>query len=110
MSTTWTILKTLLFSSIMLADAVLGALVYSSRPSKHTYGGETAGVALASSVLRALGHLAFIISQFGGIATAEGFRELRKTVYTALDVLAADSAESARFVEGMAGGCELFFV
>lgn len=60
---------------------------------------ETAS-SMALAVLRIFSHLSFVISQFGGVTSQSegGFRELRKTFYTALDILSADGEASERFV------------
>jgi hypothetical protein len=91
----WSTLKTLLFSNIMIADAVLSAAIYippsESSPTPST---------LALTVLHNLSSLSFVISQFGGVTTtaSPGFVELKKTFYLALDILAQSEEESDRFV------------
>ncbi|KAG6829465.1 hypothetical protein H0H92_004427 [Tricholoma furcatifolium] len=88
----WLLLKTLLFSTIMVGDGILGAVIY-ARPVFSHAGNVTPHV-LAKSILRTLSHLSFVVSQFGGVtATAvsddPGFVELRKVFYLALDILSA---------------------
>ncbi|KAG6844469.1 hypothetical protein H0H87_006693 [Tephrocybe sp. NHM501043] len=86
----WLLLKTFLFSAIMIADSVLGAAVY-VRPGGFS---EVSPHVLAKSILRTLSHLSFVISHFGGVTVTivsddPGFVELRKVFYLALDVLAS---------------------
>ncbi|TFK39012.1 hypothetical protein BDQ12DRAFT_604733 [Crucibulum laeve] len=89
----WTTLKTLLFSNIMLADAVLSTVVFIpplSPPHSHV-----TPSTLALQVLRTLSHLSFVISQFGGVTTtSQGFEALKKTFYLALDILAQGDSDS----------------
>jgi hypothetical protein len=102
----WTTLKTLLFATLMVADAALSAAVFvppavyasshssaSPFPSSHShsdFSAVPAPSALAATLLHTLAHLAFVVSRFGGVTTAAapGFVELKRTVYLALDVLA----------------------
>ncbi|KAF9010153.1 hypothetical protein BDQ17DRAFT_1299826 [Cyathus striatus] len=87
----WTILKTLLFSTVMLADAILSACIYV--PSPCYLSSFISPSLLALQTLQALSHLSFVISQFGGVtSTAQGFRELKKTFYMALDIVAQGDA------------------
>jgi len=48
-----------------------------------------------------MSHLAFVISQFGGVSSlpGQGFQELKKTFYLALDVLAAEPPRAQAYVE-----------
>lgn len=83
----WSILKTLLFTTIMVSDAALSASVFlppRPLPSRIT------PTTLALQTLHTLGHLAFVISQFGGVTSTSpnAFVELKKTFYLALDILA----------------------
>ncbi|KAG7440838.1 uncharacterized protein BT62DRAFT_1080517 [Guyanagaster necrorhizus] len=88
----WSTLKTLLFSTIMIAESVLSSIIYV--PPTLT----TTTIALTS--LFALSHLAFVIQRFGGItASGNGFKELKQTVYLALDIIASQGdGEGERFV------------
>jgi hypothetical protein len=57
--------------------------------------------AFALRTLHIFSNLSFTLPQFGGVSStaSEGsFVELKRVFYTALDVLAADELESARFV------------
>ncbi|KDQ62276.1 hypothetical protein JAAARDRAFT_189618 [Jaapia argillacea MUCL 33604] len=90
----WVLHKTLLFSTLMLSQSALTSLVFVRKPpSPPSF--------MALSILKTLSHLSFVISQFGGItASGEGsFRELKKTVYMALDVISVDRDGSERFVK-----------
>ncbi|PBK97608.1 hypothetical protein ARMGADRAFT_1162451 [Armillaria gallica] len=88
----WLRLKTLLFSTIMIAESVLSSIIYVPPTSTTT--------SIALTTLFALSHLAFVIQQFGGItASGDGFKELKKTVYLALDIIASQGDEEGeRFV------------
>lgn len=88
----WTILKTLLFSTIMITEAGLAAVVYVPPEIGH------AAPSLALAVLRSLYHLAFVIEKFGG-AGHNAFPELKRAFYLALDILAGHQSESEHFVQ-----------
>ncbi|KAF9219266.1 hypothetical protein BS17DRAFT_789773 [Gyrodon lividus] len=90
----WTILKTLLFCTIMITEAGLSATVYVPSALDHSTS------ALALIVLRTLSYLAFIIEKFGG-AGHGALAELKRAFYLALDVLASNQEESEQFVEGI---------
>ncbi|KAI8986188.1 hypothetical protein BD414DRAFT_440834, partial [Trametes punicea] len=101
---TWSILKTLLFTTLMITQSVLSAVVFVPHPrsaqsaslSQQTPSPE--GVAL--NVLHILSHLSSVMPQFGGVAsTAEGgLPELKRVFYMALDVLASSQVAAERFV------------
>ncbi|KAJ3512387.1 hypothetical protein NLJ89_g3553 [Agrocybe chaxingu] len=81
----WTMLKTFLFSNIMLAEAILSAAVYV--PPEYCI--DITPATLALQTLHTLSHLSFVMSQFGGVTTTtQGFEHLKKTFYLALDILA----------------------
>lgn len=88
----WTTLKTLLFSNIMVAEAVLSASVFiASRLHEPT------PASLALQVLQTLSHLSFVISQFGGVtAPTQGFEHLKKTFYLSLDILAQGDGNGSK--------------
>ena len=99
----WTTLKTLLFSNIMLAEAVLSASVFiPPRPHDNNNNNNNKLIitpsSLALQVLHTLSHLSFVISQFGGVATnnAQGFEHLKKTFYLALDILAQGDGDGSK--------------
>lgn len=95
MKTVWLLLKTLLFSTIMVADGALSNVVYAKpRRQKHQGMPHVTSRSLAETVLRTLFHISFVVSQFGGVivtAASEdpGFKELRKVFYLAIDVLSS---------------------
>lgn len=95
----WTLLKTLLFSTLLISEAILSSLIYES----HLSG---AAVSTSLEVLLSLYHLSFVISKFGGV-TAEGdFPELKKAFYTGLDILSSDAESSVIYVLDLCDGCK----
>lgn len=90
----WTILKTLLFCTIMITEAGLSTSVYIPPAFSHS------SAALALITLRTFSHLAFVIEKFGG-AGHGAFAELKRGFYLALDVLANYADESEQFVRGL---------
>ncbi|TCD60595.1 hypothetical protein EIP91_009826 [Steccherinum ochraceum] len=102
----WSTLKTLLFTTIMIVQAVLTTVVYVPQPTQETPAHTSATTPIPSAhsfaltALHIFSHLSFVLPQFGGVtSTAENsFVELKKVFYTALDVLASDAGESERFV------------
>ncbi|KAF8073411.1 hypothetical protein FPV67DRAFT_1477676 [Lyophyllum atratum] len=110
---TWLLLKTFLFTVVMVSDGVLGAVVY-ARPPAHSPP-TTPPQSLAESTLKTLSHISFVVSQFGGVtatATSDdpGFVELRKVFYLALDILSFKCPPSRDTgVVGVGGShCEQF--
>ncbi|RXW20107.1 hypothetical protein EST38_g5738 [Candolleomyces aberdarensis] len=100
----WSILKTLLFTIIMVSDSALSAAVYIPPPAVATTTALTksshqvpSSSSFALETLSTLSHLAFVISQFGGVTSTSstGFKELKKTFYLALDILASPSSSSS---------------
>jgi hypothetical protein len=98
----WTVLKTLLFTTIMLLQSVLSTITYSHpvvsavTPPTHL----PTHSSLALSTLRTLSHLSFVITKFGGVTSTSsaGFAELKQVFYT-LDVLSGDVEASETFVK-----------
>ncbi|KAF7767893.1 hypothetical protein Agabi119p4_7136 [Agaricus bisporus var. burnettii] len=90
----WTTLKTLLFSVVMISEAILSSVVYIKPASSPYNQASTTSSELALQVLHIFSHFSFIISQFGGVtSTSPGFEQLKKTFYLALDILSqVDSA------------------
>lgn len=86
----WTMSKTFLFVCVMLSEAVLSALIFlPPQPCDIT------PATLALQTLYTLSHLSFVISQFGGVTTtSQGFEQLKKTFYLALDILAQSEGAS----------------
>ena len=100
---TWTILKTLLFSIVMIADSCLSTFIYipgktAQRPS--AFSADNLASDLAQTALKTLSHLSFVISQFGGVSSSSenGFAQLKRVFYLALDILAADHEASEKFI------------
>ena len=96
----WNLLKTQLFTTIMISQAVLSTVVFVPHPADVATSPTSSPQALATTILRTLSHLAFVVHQFGGVTatSAGGFPELKRVFYMALDVLASGPAESERFV------------
>ncbi|KAI0917379.1 hypothetical protein AcW2_007517 [Taiwanofungus camphoratus] len=102
----WSILKTLLFTVIMISQSILSTVVFVPSPaaasssSSNVSADVPSAFSLALIVLRTLSHLSFVVSQFGGVisTSASDFPELKRTFYMALDVLSASPSESERFV------------
>ena len=80
----WATMKTLLFTIVMLTESVLSGVVFLPPQSS-----SVTPATLANKVLNSLSHLSFVISEFGGVITlSQGFEQLKKTFYLALDILA----------------------
>ncbi|KAH9936123.1 uncharacterized protein B0H18DRAFT_1100836 [Fomitopsis serialis] len=97
---TWNLLKTQLFTTIMLCQAILSTVVFVPHPGTEPSTSTSSPQSLATAVLRTLSHLSFVVHQFGGVTASSGggFPELKRVFYMALDVLASDPGESERFV------------
>ncbi|KAL5524521.1 hypothetical protein ACEPAF_9661 [Sanghuangporus sanghuang] len=96
----WIVLKTHLFSTLMLQQAILDTVLYHSPPSS-LYSTSH----LASTILSTLSSLSFVISSFGGVAArpteagaGPSFPELKKVFYTSVDILSTDVMESEGFI------------
>ncbi|KAH9841383.1 uncharacterized protein C8Q71DRAFT_803106 [Rhodofomes roseus] len=95
----WNLLKTQLFTTIMLCQAILSTVVFVPPPGVTPASSTSSPHSLSSAVLRTLSRLSFVVHQFGGVtASGGGFPELKRVFYMALDVLASDPSESERFV------------
>lgn len=98
----WSILKTLLFTTVRLIDRVLNTVLFVQRPSSpHSpTGPRFTAFELTRFSLRTLSHLSFVLPRFGGVSStaSSALPELLKTFYTALDVLSSDITESRHFV------------
>ncbi|KAI0260204.1 hypothetical protein BC834DRAFT_973591 [Gloeopeniophorella convolvens] len=108
-TTIWAILKTLLFTTIMLSQSILSTVTY-ARPLSSTGSSLKFSLSpplppthssLALSTLRTLSRFSFVITKFGGVTSTSGagFAELKRVFYSALDVLSADVEASAHFVK-----------
>lgn len=81
----WKILKTLLFSQLMVLQTIIASLLY-YKPSM--FPRHISAATIARIILRSLHNQAFIISQFGGIAAmSDGFKELKRVAYSTLDIM-----------------------
>ena len=110
----WGILKTLLFSTVMLQQAILDVLLHVASPLKPSSSLDKqprrvyiSAPDLSASVLRTLMCLSFVVEKFGGVSSApdqQGFGELRKVFYLALDILSADSERSEVFLKDSCAG------
>jgi hypothetical protein len=102
----WTILKTLLFMTVMLSQSILSTITYTrpaAAPSEPERSAMPTHSSLALSTLRTLSHLSFVITKFGGVTSTSGvgFAELKRVFYSALDVLSADVEASETFVKSL---------
>lgn len=97
----WNIFKTLLFSMIMVSEAVLSSIIFVPPQVYLLHNNGPTPSSLALITLRTLSHLSFVVSQFGLFTTSspdESFKELKKTFYIALDILADGKVQAERFV------------
>ncbi|PVF96218.1 hypothetical protein CPB86DRAFT_816581 [Serendipita vermifera] len=87
--------KSLLFMETMIFQAIVDILTYKKVHNSLSNSEMTANVIIA------LSHLAFISSQFGGLASqGEGsFPEYRRLFYTAMDIVAPIDLEAERLVQ-----------
>ena len=94
---TWSILKTLLFTALMISQTVLSGVIFI--PNEGDSKSARSPYSIALDVLHVLFSLAFVVPQLGGVAsTSEGLPELKRTFYMALDVLSESELEAVRFV------------
>ena len=100
----WIVLKTLLFTIIMLSQSILSTITYSRPVSSAAVPAPLlTHSSLALSTLRTLSQLSFVITKFGGVTStsSDGFAELKRVFYSALDVLSADVRASEIFVKAL---------
>jgi len=107
----WTILKTLLFMTVILLQSILSTITYSHPAPTTSVALEPERFdprvpthsSLALSTLRTLSHLSFVITKFGGFTSTSGigFAELKRVFYSALDVVSADVEASETFVKSL---------
>ncbi|KAI0684715.1 hypothetical protein C8T65DRAFT_593381 [Cerioporus squamosus] len=105
---TWQVLKTLLFTNLMVLQSILSAVVFIPSPhgeqstaSPSALPATPSPCAIALDTLHTLSHLSFVMPQFGGVASTSegGLPELKRAFYMALDVLSASATEAGRFVQ-----------
>lgn len=82
---TWLKLKSFLFTTVMILQSVIDALLYVERPTQSL----PTNPRLASSVLQTFSRISFVSARFGGLTsqTESSFREYRRTFFTALDII-----------------------
>ncbi|KAI9509188.1 hypothetical protein F5148DRAFT_784784 [Russula earlei] len=108
----WIVLKTLLFTTIMLSQSIVSTVTYSHPasspvasldPKNKKFAHLPTHSSLSLSTLRTLSRLSFVITKFGGVTStsSDGFAELKRVFYSALDVLSADVEASERFVKAL---------
>lgn len=116
----WTVLKTFLFSTLMVQQSVLDGILYvppprslNNRSSKTSSAAQQSPSDLCCSILVTLSSISFVIATFGGVtagaspnADGEGrsFPELKKVFYMAVDILSANASASEEFVEHLIAG------
>ncbi|KAI0631994.1 hypothetical protein C8Q77DRAFT_1210348 [Trametes polyzona] len=111
---TWSILKTILFTTLMISQSVLSAVVFVPNPNAAAAAAQRGIPSIPSphivalDVLRVLSHLSFVMPQFGGVASTSegGLPELKRAFYMALDVLASDGDAAERFVTALCRGAD----
>ncbi|RDX49946.1 hypothetical protein OH76DRAFT_499277 [Lentinus brumalis] len=102
---TWQVLKTLLFTTLMVLQSILSTVVFVPGPQSTASSSASpltsSPYATALDALHTLSHLSFVMPQFGGVASTSegGLPELKRAFYMALDVLSASEAEAGRFVQ-----------
>ncbi|KAH9989689.1 hypothetical protein BJV74DRAFT_922453 [Russula compacta] len=107
----WTVLRTLLFTTILLSQSILSTITYtrplssavaSHRP-RQPFTHLPTHSSLALSTLSTLSRLSFVITKFGGVTSTStaGLAELKRVFYSALDVLSADVEASEIFVKSL---------
>lgn len=105
----WTLLKTQLFSTLMLHQSMLDTLLFlPPLPPTLQQNAQNSSSYITASILCTLSSLSFVIASFGGVTAgaASGgngpsFPELKKVFYMAIDILSCDSPESEVFVRGL---------
>jgi hypothetical protein len=122
LSSIWTVLKTLLFAVVMISESILVSAVYKSPAASVSTSASVDSVVeegitssphveLATTILRTLGHLSFVIVQFGGVSSAQGgFAELKKVFYLAHDILATDTVESEKLAYSLCADSQYYII
>lgn len=100
----WGVLKTILFTTVMVQQSVITATAYLPPPSPRTTSSlrpEPTPASIARILLEALSNLSFVVTKFGGVtltARISVFPQLRRLFYSALDVLSTDPVASKKFI------------
>ena len=91
----WARLKGLLFTTVMILQSVVDAMLYNESSTM------SSNASLACEVIKIFSRIAFISSKFGGLsAQGEGsFREYRRAFYIALDIVLASPPHGERLVQ-----------
>lgn len=104
----WQVLKTLLFSTVLISQSVISVVTFHWPPStlneslSDTNNSPSQAASLAAAILHNLSHLAFISSKFGGLtANGGGFTEQKKVFFAALDVVATDRVQSETLIQAL---------
>ncbi|KAG8983105.1 hypothetical protein FRB93_007662 [Tulasnella sp. JGI-2019a] len=95
----WNILKTFLFSTVLISQSILATLTFEAVPR----GDDSRFMSttqLVSSIVNTFFHLAFVTSKFGGGLTSSGggFPEQKRAFFTALDIMASDGHQTAALI------------
>jgi hypothetical protein len=106
MTGVWSILKTTLFVNIMLTQSIFSVFTYAMPLGYPSDSVDEFLPHLAARVLNIHAKLAFVISQFGGISPSSGagFTELKRVIYTALDILASSPTYAKQFIHDCSAG------
>ncbi|KAG9004999.1 hypothetical protein FRB90_010616, partial [Tulasnella sp. 427] len=101
----WNVLKSFLFSTILITQSILLAITFHPHPAQLKWKPETHPQSLAAFIVSAFLHLSFITSRFGGGLTSHGggFPEQKRVFYGSLDVLASDEWEVELCLKRVAG-------
>lgn len=105
----WIVLKTQLFSTLMLQQAILDTILFHPPPSSLSGSSRTySPVHLTSIILNTLSSLSFVVASFGGVTAGPAgavkgpsFPELKKVFYMAIDMLSTDRPASNTFVRNL---------
>lgn len=104
----WQVLKTLLFSMVLVEQAVLNVLTFHNPPSSSSPLSSPPSTTdqsqhLAATLIHALYDLSFVSSAFGSItAQGGGFSEHKRTFFAGLDVVSTDSSASEALIKDLA--------
>jgi hypothetical protein len=91
MTKIWTLLKSVLFSVVLVSQSILQDLTY--EPTPHP-------LSVANTIIEIFFNLSFVTSKFaGGLTSAGGgFPQQKRCFYGALDVVSTSPSESAELV------------
>ena len=91
MTKIWTLLKSVLFSVVLVSQTILQDLIY--EPTPHP-------LSIANTIIEIFFNLSFVTSKFAGglTSTGGGFPQQKRCFYGALDVVSSSPSESAELV------------